>query len=88
MLLLIGAAHRDPARFADPDRFDMDRHPNPHLGFGRGLHACIGAPLARLNGRVTLSALASALPELVMLEAPELGGCFTVQEPRRFMVRS
>lgn len=57
VILMLGAANRDPAVFAAPDDFDAQRHPNPHLAFGFGLHACVGAMLARLEARVALQAL-------------------------------
>lgn len=53
MLLLNGSANRDDRRFADPDRFDIHRHP-VHLSFGQGLHFCLGSALARMEARVVL----------------------------------
>ena len=57
VLPFIGSANRDAAHFAAPDRFDPRRDPNPHIAFGHGIHFCIGAPLARLEGRIVLSEL-------------------------------
>ena len=55
VLPLIGSANRDPAHFPDAGRFDITRSPNPHLAFGVGVHACLGAPLARLEARIALA---------------------------------
>src|SRR5262249_35786801 len=55
VLPMIGSANRDPRQFPDPGRFDIGRDPNPHIAFGHGLHACLGAPLARLEARVALA---------------------------------
>jgi cytochrome P450 len=52
VLVLIGAANRDPAHIVEPARFDIARSPNPHIGFGHGIHFCLGAALARLEARV------------------------------------
>ncbi|GCE21648.1 cytochrome P450 [Dictyobacter kobayashii] len=58
------SANRDGAHFPDPERFDIQRTPNRHLTFGYGIHFCIGAPLARLEGRIVLSLLLKQLKNL------------------------
>jgi cytochrome P450 len=62
--LLIAAANRDPAAFDDPQRLDLGRTPNHHVGFGTGIHACLGAALARLEADVALPALLARWPRL------------------------
>jgi len=70
MLLGIGPANRDPAAFAEPDRLDVARTPNPHVGFGLGTHFCPGAQLARMEARAAISALLSRFPRLTLTGPP------------------
>jgi cytochrome P450 len=63
VIVLIGAANRDPDRFADPDRLDVGRADNDHLSFGGGAHYCLGASLARAEG-IAIGALAEEFPDL------------------------
>jgi cytochrome P450 len=62
----ISAANRDPAMFADPDRFDVTRQPNQHVAFGSGTHHCLGATLARVEGQEVFKALAERFPNIEM----------------------
>jgi cytochrome P450 len=75
VFLVILAANRDPRMFAEPDRLDIEREPNPHLGFGWGLHHCLGAALARLEACIALRALFERFPAMARgAEAPWGGG--------------
>ncbi|MFD8979375.1 cytochrome P450 [Streptomyces sp. NPDC059564] len=69
--LVIGAAHRDPARHKDPDRFDPERSAD-HLAFSGGIHYCLGAPLARLEAQTLLRQLIRRLPRLTLVRPPSM----------------
>jgi cytochrome P450 len=63
MLLLVGSANRDPERWTDPDRYDIRRDEGSHVTFGYGIHFCLGASLARMEGRVALDEVLKRFPD-------------------------
>jgi hypothetical protein len=80
LVCLTAAANRDPAAFPDPDRLDLGRTPNPHVGFGGGAHFCLGAALARLEGRIAIGSLVRRFPGLRLLEPkPAWRPSFTIR---------
>ncbi|MGW6454713.1 cytochrome P450 family protein [Streptomyces sp. NPDC055078] len=70
VLVVLAAADRDPERFADPDVLDLSRSENKHLGYGHGIHYCLGAPLARLEGQTALATLLRRLPDFRLAVDP------------------
>lgn len=72
LVFLLGAAHRDPARFADPDRFDLDRNHQPHVAFGWGAHLCIGRTLALLEATTVLRCLVESWRKVTPVEGGRL----------------
>jgi cytochrome P450 len=71
VLVLLAAADRDPSRFACPDSLDVGREENRHLAFGHGIHFCLGAPLARLEGQIAFTSLLRRFPDMALAVAPE-----------------
>ena len=67
--MMFGAANRDPAQFANPATLDIGRRDNRHLSFGGGIHYCLGAPLARLEGEIAFQTLARRMPHLTLTGA-------------------
>jgi cytochrome P450 len=86
MMLLLAAAHLDPTAFDRPDEFDPDRETIRHLGFGKGPHFCLGAPLARLEAAVALSAVTARFPRARMDDEPEYKPNLTLRGMSRLAV--
>ena len=70
VLVALASANRDERQFADPDTLDLTREPNRHLAFGMGVHYCLGAPLARLEGQIAINTLLRRAPDLRLAVAP------------------
>jgi cytochrome P450 len=86
VMVMLAAADRDPARFDHPDVLDVTRADNPHIAFGRGIHSCLGGPLARLEGRIALEAFLRRFPhfELASPQEPlEYGPSFVLRGLKR-----
>jgi cytochrome P450 len=89
VLPMIGSANRDPKQFRDAGRYDITRDPNPHIAFGHGIHACLGAPLARLEARIALADFLERVQgfELVGEEPWEPRKALGVHGPSRLPIR-
>ncbi len=85
---LLGAAARDPLVFDHPDTLDVTRTPNAHLGFGAGIHYCVGAPLARVEIAAALTALITRMPNLHLAEEPLRRPEFVIRGLRTLRVTS
>ena len=87
MVLLVASGNRDPKRFAHPDRFDPERRDNQHFGFGAGLHACLGAWLARMETEAALVALSKRLINPSLAEDPPPYRCTAaLRGPERLLI--
>lgn len=85
---LLGAANRDPAAYIDPHRFDPRREGPAHLGFGAGIHFCVGAPLARLEMRIALTSLMRHCPDLKLAEPPRYADLYHFHGLEKLTVRA
>ncbi|MFL5351900.1 cytochrome P450 [Archangium sp.] len=92
VMLLLGAANRDPRRFPGPDHFDVTRDPQGHVSFGHGIHFCLGAPLARLEVKVVLEELLQRVHRLSFAPGQEdsidWGGNFILRGPRHLRLHA
>ncbi len=86
LLALLGSANRDEEAFDRADEFIIDRDPNRHLGFGMGIHYCLGAPLARLEGQIAFAKMAERITRLEVLDAGE-GGALRPGGPSSMTVK-
>ncbi|MFI5808446.1 cytochrome P450 [Streptomyces sp. NPDC051561] len=90
VLLLLGAANRDPGHFAEPETFDIQREDaRAHLAFGKGIHYCIGAPLARMEARIALDLLAQRAPHMKLIDGQDFDfpANISFRGPRSLRVR-
>lgn len=82
VFVIIAAANRDPRKFPEPERFDITRSPNEHLSFGEGIHFCLGAPLARLEGAIAIGSALERFPRLRLADpdaAPVYRGSYILR---------
>ena len=86
-MVLIGAVNRDPSLVADPDRFDVTRTDTQVLSFGSGIHFCLGAALARLEGQVLLSRMLDRYDRWEILNVPSWRKRFTLRGVEDLAVR-
>lgn len=88
VIVLLGAANRDPARFERPDELDLGRGDAAHLAFGAGPHFCLGAPLARLEAQIAIPAIVRAMPGMRLAREPEWRPTVTLRGLRELWVET
>jgi cytochrome P450 len=86
--LLLASANRDPATFTDPDTLNLTRDPNPHIGFGAGIHFCLGAPLARVELETSFRTLLGRIPDMELVEEPRWKPGYIIRGLEALLVRS
>jgi cytochrome P450 len=86
--LMFGSSNRDPDVFAEPDRLDLARDPNPHITFGAGIHFCLGAPLARLEMQIAFETILRRMPRLELLQEPEWKPTYIIRGLKSLRVRA
>ncbi len=84
---LLASANRDESIFPDPDRLDIDRDTTRHVAFGWGNHFCLGAALARLEGRIALETLLERIPDFDVAKPVEVHGSFLIRGPKALHLR-
>ena len=89
ILAMVGSANRDSKQFADADRFDIGRNPNPHIAFGHGIHSCLGAALSRMEAKIAVADLLERFPKIERAtdEPWEPRNALHVHGPTRLPVR-
>ena len=87
LVLMLGAANRDPAVFENPDQLDVTRDSAGHLAFGSGIHHCLGAALARAEGEIAVTELIRRFPHLTLLEEPPLRPTFVLRGRAHLRIR-
>ncbi len=89
LIVFLGGANHDPAQFAEPGKLDLARPDNRHLGFGQGIHYCLGAPLARVEAQIAITTLLRRYPDLGPgVERPERGASFILRGLRSLPLRA
>ncbi|HXH22572.1 MAG TPA: cytochrome P450 [Dehalococcoidia bacterium] len=89
VITFLGAANHDPKQFSDPERLDLRRPDNHHMAFGHGIHYCLGAPLARVEGQIAISTLLRRFPDIEPdFEQPEWGSSFILRGLKSLPVHS